>query len=59
MKKNEFNETAAMFNNFMNNSQEAMKNMKDENGNPDPNGEQMMNALNIPMMMAKMMGGKK
>jgi hypothetical protein len=54
MKKDKFNKTAAHFNNFMNNSQDNLKDLKDEDGNPI--GEKLMNTLNIPLQMAKMMG---
>jgi hypothetical protein len=54
MKKEDFEKTANHFNNFMANSQENFKNMKDENGNPI--SENLLNSLNIPLQMAKMMG---
>lgn len=54
MNKNQFEKTAQHFNNFMANSKDNLKNMTDENGNPI--GDNILNSLNIPMQMAKMMG---
>lgn len=56
MQKDKYQKTAKQFNNFMNNSQDKLKELKDENGNPI--GEKLMNSLNMPMMMAQMMGGQ-
>jgi hypothetical protein len=57
MKRDKFNKTADHFNKFMNNSQNNLKDLKDENGNPI--GEKLMNSLNIPLQLAKMMGQQK
>jgi hypothetical protein len=46
-------QTAHSMQNFMANSQEMMKNMKDQNGNPV--GEQLMNSMAVPLNMMKMM----
>jgi hypothetical protein len=54
MKKDQMKKTAAHLDNFMNNSHENLKDLKDENGNPI--GEKLMNTLNIPLQLAKMMG---
>jgi hypothetical protein len=45
--------TASSMQNFMANSQEKMKEMKDANGNPI--GQQMMNSMSIPLSMMNMM----
>lgn len=56
MKPDKFNKTANHFQNFMNNSQNNLKNLKDENGNPI--GEKLMGSLNMAQMMG-MFGQKK
>jgi hypothetical protein len=55
MNEKKMEKTAKHFNNFMNNSQEQLKDLKDENGNPI--GDQLLNTLNLPAMMAKMLSG--
>jgi hypothetical protein len=46
--------TAGYLKNFMNNSQEILKNMKDDKGNPI--GEQLLKSMKIPMQFMQQMG---
>jgi len=50
---NKMKQTAHSMKGFMANGQEAMKDMKDANGNPI--GQQLMNSMNIPLSMMNMM----
>ena len=51
-----FQKTAGYVKNFMNNSQENLKNMKDDKGNPI--GEQLLKSMKIPMQLLQQMGKK-
>lgn len=50
---NKMKQTAMTMQHFMANSQEMMKGLKDQNGNPV--GEQLMNSMAVPLSMMKMM----
>ena len=50
---NKMKKTAHSMQNFMANSQDMMKNLKDQNGNPV--GEQLLNSMSVPLSMMKMM----
>lgn len=52
---NKMKKTISSMQNFMENSQEKLKNMKDENGNPI--GEQLMTKMTGPLNMINLMNG--
>lgn len=54
MKKDKFHKTASQFNKFMENSQDKLKDLKDDKGNPI--GDKFMNGVNIPMQLMQMFG---
>jgi hypothetical protein len=53
MKKDKFSKTANQFNKFMENSQDKLKDLKDDKGNPI--GDKFLNGVNIPMQLMQMM----
>ena len=55
--RNKMIKTTNNLKDFMENSQDKIKNLKDANGNPI--GEQMMNKMNMPMNIMKMMNVMK
>lgn len=56
MKKDKFSKTASQFNKFMENSQDKLKDLKDDKGNPI--GNKFLNGVNIPMQLMQMLGNK-
>ena len=54
MKKDKFNKTASQFNKFMENSQDKLKDLKDDKGNQI--GDKFMNGVNIPMQLMQLLG---